>query len=124
MRHTSTPADPTHMVDTWVRLRDHDRPDTPTLGVLRQCTPIPGHPGLWRWVLHTPTGHMSGGPHLPATPLRPDHRADVARAHRQLTRRLRADRETLAGLLAHGDPAGAMARAVADLESLQASLPA
>jgi len=119
-----TPADPTHMVDTWVRLHNPDRPDTPTLGVLRQCTPIPGHPGLWWWVLHTPTGRMSGGPHLPATPLRSDHRADVARARRQLTRRLRADRETLAGLLAGGDPAGVMARVVADLESLQASLPA
>ena len=46
----------------------------------------------------------------------------MARARRQITRRLRADRATLAALLAHGEPAGAMAQAVAGLEDLQESL--
>lgn len=117
-----TETDPTQMVGRWVRLRDHDRPDTPILGVLTRCTPIPGHPGLWQWVLHTPTGYMSGGPNLPAHPLTREHRGDVARARRQIARRLTRDRETLAGLLADGEPAGVMARAVAGLENLQNTL--
>src|SRR5699024_10580063 len=111
------------MVGQWVRLHNPDRPHTPTLGWLKHCTPIPGNPGLWRWVLHTPTGRMIGGPNFPAEPLRPEHRHDLARARRQLTQRLRKDRETLAGLLAHGDPAGVLGRAVARLERLEQSLP-
>ncbi len=34
-----TETDPTQMVGRWVRLHTHDRPDTPTLGVLTRCTP-------------------------------------------------------------------------------------
>src|SRR5699024_11645824 len=52
----STPTNPDRMVGQWVRLHNPDRPHTPTLGWLKHCTPIPGNPGLWRWVLHTPTG--------------------------------------------------------------------
>jgi len=119
----STPTNPDRMVGQWVRLHNPDRPHTPTLGWLKHCTPIPGNPGLWRWVLHTPNGRMIGGPNFPAEPLRPEHRHDLARARRQLTQRLRKDRETLAGLLAHGEPAGVLGRAVARLERLEQSLP-
>ena len=61
--------------------------------------------------------------HLAAEPLRPEHRHDLARARRQLTQRLRKDRATLAGLLAHGEPAGVLGRAVARLERLEQTLP-
>lgn len=118
----TTPADPTALVGRWIRLRDHDRPEYPTLGVLTRCNPVPTHPGLWQWALRTPTGHMIGGPNLPAEELTRDHAADVARARRQLARRLRADRATLAGLLADGEPAGAIAHAVATLERLSTTL--
>lgn len=118
----TTPADPTTLVGRWIRLRDHDRPDRPILGVLTRCNPVPTHPGLWQWGLRTPTGYMVGGPHLPAEELTREHRADVARARRQLARRLTADRATLAGLLADDEPAGAMAHAVATLEDLHTTL--
>ena len=117
----TTPADPTALVGRWIRLdRDGGRP--PHLGLLTRCAPVPGHPGLWSWTLRTPTGYMVGGPHLPAEELTREHRADVARARRQLTRRLSADRVTLAGLLVDDEPAAAMAHAVAALEELQDTL--
>lgn len=118
----TTPADPTALVGCWIRLRDHDRPDHPILGVLTRCAPVPGHPGLWSWGLRTPTGYMVGGPHLPAEELTRVHAADVARARRQLARRLTEDRATLAALLDHGEPAGMMAHAVAALEELHTTL--
>ncbi|MEE2040902.1 hypothetical protein Q8791_27145 [Nocardiopsis sp. CT-R113] len=118
-----TPARPDLLVGKWVRVdRDGGRP--PHLGVLARATPDPDHPGLWQWALRTPTGYMAGGPHLPAESLTRAHTADVARARRALTRQLRADRAVLADLRAHGEPAGAMARAVAVLEELQTALAA
>ena len=108
----------------WVRLRDHDRPTRPYLGVLTRAQAVPGRPGLWQWTLRTPAGHMSGGPHLPAQPLVRAHTADVARARRQLSRVLARDRDTLAGLREFGRPLGVMPRAVAELEHMRARLTA
>ncbi|MEU0242305.1 hypothetical protein ABZ234_31895 [Nocardiopsis sp. NPDC006198] len=92
--------------------------------MLARADPDPDHRGLWQWALRTPAGYMVGGPHLPAEPLTRAHTADIGRARQALSRQLRADRAVLADLLAHGEPAGAMARAVAVLEELQAALDA
>ena len=121
--HLRTPARPDLLVGRWVRVdRDGHRP--PHLGVLARATPDPHHAGLWQWALRTPTGYMVGGPHLPAETLTRSHAADVARARRALTRRLRADRDLLGDLIAHEEPVAAVSRAVAALEELQASLAA
>lgn len=116
----STPARPDLLTGQWVRLdRDGGRPH---LGVLTRVNPVPGHPGLWRWGLRTPTGYMVGGPHLPAEPLTREHTVDIARARRALARRLRADRALLADLLQEGGRVGVVAQAVAELEELEKSL--
>lgn len=117
----STPARPDLLTGRWVRLdRDGGRP--PHLGVLTRVDPVPGHPGLWRWGLRTPTGYMVGGPNLPAEPLTREHTVDIARARRALARRLRADRALLADLLQEGGRVGVVAQAVAELEELEKSL--
>ncbi|MGW8527038.1 hypothetical protein [Nocardiopsis sp. NPDC055824] len=120
---TIATTSPEALVGQWVRLdRDGGRP--PHLGVLTRATPDPDIPGLWHWALRTPTGYMVGGPHLPAELLTCEYPADVARARRALRRQLHTDRAVLADLLAHAEPAGPMARAVAALEELQAALDA
>ncbi|MGW5880277.1 hypothetical protein ACWFMI_27395 [Nocardiopsis terrae] len=117
----NTTTDPQTLVGRWIRLdRDEGRP--PHLGLLTRAAPVPHHPGLYQWELRTPTGHMVGGPNLPAQPLTREHTDDVARARRQLTRALRRDRALLTELVAHGEPVGAVARAVTGLEHLQNTL--
>ena len=92
--------------------------------MLTRAEPVPGRPGLWQWTLRTPTGRMSGGPHLPAEPLIRSYTSDVARARHQLSRVLARDRDTLAGLREFGRPLGVMPRAVAELEHMRARLTA
>lgn len=120
----TTPADPQALVGRWIRLeRDEGRP--PHLGLLLRATPIPDHPGLWNWALHTAQGSvMFGGPHLPAEVLTRKHTNDVARARRALTRQIRADRQTRDALIEFGKPAGVMRHKVDELEQLQESLTA
>lgn len=113
-----TPAHPPALVGRWIRLK-RDGGCPPHLGVLTSCVPVPDYPGQWLWTLHSPTGPMIGGPHLPADVLTREHTADVRRARRQLTRRLSADRELLTSLIAHGDPVGVVGRSVARMEELQ-----